>query len=79
MGGRMHNPMVLELDSKIKATETKMKEEYTQRAKTQRFMYKIGTLVKLRQFKVSKEKKKRLRLERQDTFMTAIDNSNINA
>jgi hypothetical protein len=33
MGGRMHNPMVLELDSKIKATEAKMKEEYMQRSK----------------------------------------------
>ena len=78
MGGRMHNPMVLELDSKIKATEAKMKEEYMQRSKTRRFMHKIGTLVKLGQFKVSK-KKKRLRLKRQDTPMTAIDNSNINA
>ena len=78
MGGRMHNPMVLEWDSKIKATEAKIKEEYMQRSKTRRFMHKIGTSVKLGQFKVSK-KKKRLRLKRQDTPMTAIDNSNVNA
>ena len=77
MSGKMYNPMVLELDSKIKVAETKMKEEYTQRTKTQGFVHKIGTLVKLGQFKVSKEKK-RLRLKRQDTPMTAIDNSNIN-
>ena len=50
------------MDNKIKATEAKMKEEYMQRSKTRRFMHKIGTLVKLGQFKVSKEKKKRLRL-----------------
>ena len=73
MGGRVHNPMVLEYDSKIKATEAKMKEEYMQRSKTRRFMHKIGTLVKLEQFKVSK-KKKRLQLKHQDTPMTAIDN-----
>ena len=79
MSGRMHNPMVLELDSKIEATETKMKEEYIQRTKTQRFLHKIGTLVNLEQFKVSKEEKKRLRLKHQDTFMTAIGNSNVNA
>ena len=54
MGGKKHDPMVLELGSKIKATKTKMKEEDVQRAKTQRFMHKTGTLVKLGQFKVSK-------------------------
>ena len=50
MGGRMHNPMVRELNSKIEAIKT----EEMHRTKTRRFMYKIGSLAKLKQYKMTK-------------------------
>ena len=43
------------------------------------FMAKIQRQEREDRFKMSKEKRKRLRLKRQDASMTAIDNSNINA
>ena len=74
MDGRVQHH---ELCDKITAIKAKTQAEEAHRSKTQKFMSKIGSLVKLEQLKESREKKQTLRLKQRE--LEATGNNGINA